>query len=407
MQRVGRDRTKNRRMPKGWAPSLSGTIYFRPTNKADKKIVRTLTGGPLSLRLGATHDEAVATFSRLIVAARECRAEVVRGQVSEIIDRARRDYLPRIENEETRAWRSAHIDELEREFASRRFARNVYDATKAPAGTFLVAVDVQAWIDRGRALRHVAVNRAAQTGRIVWKEARRRWGLTEYNPFEGLEGNRERARETLPDDRAHFFKVYRALDPPARFVLALGRYYGRRPGEARRIEVAGVDADGVHTVRGKRARDLIISWDDHIDSCGRSRPGRLRKMVARAMRWRGKVIRPAKVWKNGQRPKEKKVVSTKLLINRRGRALSKTGFQSAFRRAMAEVGLVEHLGEAMLAGRLVQRTRRAFNPNDTRAKRASTLPRGIATDVLAHDEERTTETVYRRGPKIINLRGQK
>lgn len=407
MPRVGRDRTKNRRMPKGWAPSASGTIYFRPTNAADKKIVRALTGGPLSLRLGATHDEAVAAFSRLIVAGRDRQTEVVPGHVSEIIDRARRDYLPRLENEETRAWRAGHIDELEREFASRRYARNVYDATKAPAGTFLVAMEVQAWIDRGRAARHVAVNRAAQTGRIVWKEARRRWGLTEYNPFEGLESNRERARETLPDDKAHFFKVYRALDPPARFVLALGRYYGRRPGEARRIELAGVDDDGLHTVRGKRARDLIILWDDHMDSCGRVRPGRLRKMVLRALRWRETVIRPKKVWKNGKRRKPLRVVSTKLLINRRGREISKSGFATEFRRAMAAVGLVEQLGEAMLAGRLVQRTRRAFNPNDARAKRASTLPRGIATDVLAHDEERTTETVYRRGPKIINLRGQK
>lgn len=286
----------------------------------------------------------------------------------------------------------------------------MYDATKSAPGTFLVAMDVQRYVDEN-GHRHVAVNRAAQTGRIIWKEARRRWGLTEYNPFEGLDHNEEEPREVLPDDRDHFFKVYRALDPPARFVLALGRYYGRRRGEALRIELGGIDAGGVHTVRGKRARELVLEWDDMTlerpDGSTVTRPGRLRKMVARALRWREEVVRPTKVWKNGKRRSAPRVVSTKLLINRRGRALSPTGFNTAFRRGMERVGLVEQLGEAMLGGRLVQRTRRAFNPNDTRAKRASTLSRAQAVEVLAHDDARTTETVYRRGPKIISLKGQK
>ena len=69
MLRVGRNREKNKRMPKGWAPSASGVIYFRPTNAGDREIVKAITKGPLSLRLGATMDEASTTFARLIVAA--------------------------------------------------------------------------------------------------------------------------------------------------------------------------------------------------------------------------------------------------------------------------------------------------------------------------------------------------
>lgn len=64
MARVGRNRNKNLRMPVGWAPSPSGVIYFRPTNQADRAIVRAITGGRLSLRLGATHDEAAAAGLR-------------------------------------------------------------------------------------------------------------------------------------------------------------------------------------------------------------------------------------------------------------------------------------------------------------------------------------------------------
>lgn len=415
MPRVGRDRTKNQRMPLGWGYGARSkrtgvrTIYFRPTNKADKKIVRTITGGPLSIRLGATHDEAATTYAALIVAARGNESEVIPGHVSELVDCARRKYLPKIKNEETRAWRARHVDELEREFGKRPYARNVIDVTKAP-GRYLSAMDMQGFLDRNAETRPVSANRAMQTWRILWKEARRRWGLTEYNPCVGLEENDEVPREVLPDDRDHFFKAYRALDPPSRFVLALGRYYGRRRGEALRIELSGIREDGVHTVRGKRKRELIIVWDDIVlersDGTKVKAPGRLRKMVARAMRWRESVIRPQKVWRNGKRRAAPRVVATTLLINRRGRKLSPTGFMSTFRRAMQRVGLVTVLGEEMVNGKMRTRTRRAFNPNDTRAKRATTLSRQDAVDVLAHDDARTTETVYRRGPKVIDMGGR-
>ncbi len=398
MRRVGRNREKHTRMPLGWAlgprSKRTGlrTIYFRPTNAGDREIVLAITGKALSLRLGATFDEAHTTFDRLIVSARKKQTGFAPGYVSELVDFARRRYLKKIKNKETRDWRSRHIDELERTFGTRRYARNVYDATKAAPGTYLVAMDVQRHVDENADTRHVAVNRAVQTWKIVFDEARRRWGLTEYNPCAGLEPNEERSREILPDDRAHFFKVYRALDPASRFVLAMGRYYGRRRGEILRIEMSGLQQDGIHTIRGKRARELIILWDD-----------RLRRMVARALRWRESVIRPQKVWKNGKKPAAPRVIATTLLINRRGRKLTGSGFTTAFRRAMERVGLVVELGEDAKGRR---RTQRAFNPNDTRAKRASTLARGHATEVLAHDDERTTETIYRRGPKIIDLRGK-
>lgn len=414
MPRVGRNRSKHLRMPVGWEPKASG-IYFRPTNAADVKIVVAITGGPKSLLLGATVDEAHRGDSwKRILAARVKETEVVEGEVSEILDRARRDYLPKIKNPETRAWRARHVDELDREFGKLRYARNVYDATKAKPGTHLVAMNVQAFLDRNAETRPAAANRCVQTGRIVWAEARRRWGLTEYNPFEGLQNNEELPREAMPDDRT-LFRVMRRMSPPGRFILALGRYYGRRPGEARAIDVTGVDAEGVHTVRlknKKRTRELILEWDDvqigeAPDGSAIMRPGRLRKMVARALRWRAKVIRPEKVWKNGRRPKAPAVVSTKLLINRRGRAVSKTGYQSEFRDVMAALGLVEDLGTAFVGGREVRRTRRAFNVNDTRAKRATTLPKGHATEVLAHDEQRTTEEHYRRGPIRIRVRDER
>jgi hypothetical protein len=198
MLRVGRNRKKYQRMPKGWAPAASGIIYFRPTNKADKESVRALTGGKLCLRLG-TEDEAHANpLWQRVVAARVKMTDAKPGFVSEIIDRARRSYLPRIQNAETRAWRSRHIDEIEKLWGAFRYARTANDA-KAGA---LLAMDVQRHVDECAETRPVAVNRLVQTGEQVWKDARRRWGLTEYNPFHGIQTNPEAPRDVLPDDKA-------------------------------------------------------------------------------------------------------------------------------------------------------------------------------------------------------------
>jgi hypothetical protein len=102
MARVGRTRQKNSRLPKGWSPAKNGVIYFRPTSKADAEIVRAITGGPLSLRLGATHDEAAATYARLIVKPRLQADTAEPGTVADLCRRARLDFLPKIKSDKTR-----------------------------------------------------------------------------------------------------------------------------------------------------------------------------------------------------------------------------------------------------------------------------------------------------------------
>lgn len=145
MARVGRNRHKNLRMPVGWAPSPSGVIYFRPTNQADRAIVRAITGGRLSLRLGATHDEAAETFARTIVAARRRATAAEPGTVAEIVARARESMLPTIEHPKTREDRGRHLDELDRLFGRRRYARSVHDVARDPS--LLSAADMQTYLD--------------------------------------------------------------------------------------------------------------------------------------------------------------------------------------------------------------------------------------------------------------------
>jgi hypothetical protein len=92
-------------MPKGWAPAKSGAIYFRPTNAEDRAIVKALA--PLSLKLGNRRGRSHRSdlWRRCSQLGRE-DAGAKPGTVAELVERAKRSYLPRIQNLETRAWRA-------------------------------------------------------------------------------------------------------------------------------------------------------------------------------------------------------------------------------------------------------------------------------------------------------------
>lgn len=369
---MGRTRSRNRRFPVGWK-KVAGIIYFVPTNAGDREIVRTLTGKG-SLRLGRTHDEAAEAYARLIVKARTRRDEAEPGTVAEICERAEREFLPSIADEGTRKERARHLRVLLEKFGTKRYARDVFEASRDRSMTFLRAMDVQKHLHDCAKSRPVASNREVRTWELVFQWARAPWGLTEYNPASGLQHNDEKPRRVLPEDE-QIFQLYRHLDCPGRFMVAMIRYYGRRKVELLGLKMSDVQDDGIHFKRGKdaEARPILVVWDR-----------RLRKMVARLMRWREEVIRPTR----GKR-KAPAVVSTALLLNRRGGAYTVTGFNSARKRAMVAAGI---------AG--------AFTFHDMRKSRAQTLEREKAVTVLAHDDPRTTAAVYRPGPIVVDLRDE-
>lgn len=120
---------------------------------------------------------------------------------------------------------------LEEKFASRRFARNVFEASRDFSGGMLRAMDIQRHPFDCKGSRPVAANREVRTWELVFTWARAPWGLTEYNPCSGLLMSEEKPRDVLPADE-DILKLYRWLDPPARFMVALNRYYGRRKVES-------------------------------------------------------------------------------------------------------------------------------------------------------------------------------
>jgi hypothetical protein len=404
MARVGRNRTKNRRLPTGWFYGARSkrtgrrAIYFRGMNAADRKIVLAITGKANCLRLAETddpagHNAAATVYAQKIVAARETTPKEIKpGTVAEICELGRREYLPTVENPKTKKERERHIDELDALFGARRYARNVYEASRDTAGVYFRAMDVQAEIFKFKGKRgNTSVNRRVRSWEILFQWARAPWGLTEYNPCSGLMENDEKPRKVVPKDE-DIFKLYRWLDPPARFMVVLIRYYGRRKVEQLELELADAQDDGIHMRRGKDAesKPIILKWDP-----------RLRKHYARVLRWRAKVLRPlieAKV-----RDIERKL-PTALLLNRRGRPYTESGFNSARRRAMERSGLAVFVGEVEVNGKKIKRWSRPFTFHDNRKARAEdNLTLDEAQNVLAHDEQRTTAVIYRPGAIVVDM----
>lgn len=406
MARVGRDRTKNKRLPIGWFYGTRAKrtgrrpIYFRGMNAVDRKIVMAITGNANCLRLAETddptgHNAAATTYAQKIVAARDSTPKEVKpGTIAEICEFARREYLPTEKNPKTKKERERHLNTLERLFGARRYARNVYEASRDTEGIFMRAMDVQKHLFDHNKNGPVSANRRVRTWEIVFQWARAPWGLTEYNPCSGLMFHEEKPRRVVPED-ADIFKLYRWLDPPARFMMVLIRYYGRRKVEQLGLELVDAKEDGIHMRRGKDedSKPIILKWDP-----------RLRKAYARLMRWRAKVLRPlidAKV-----RDIERKL-PTALLLNRRGRPYTESGFNSARRRAMERSGLAVFLGEEIVNGKKVKRWSRPFTFHDNRKSRAHDgLTLAEAQNVLAHDEQRTTSAVYRPGAIVVDMNAE-
>jgi site-specific recombinase XerD len=388
----GRKREKNRRFPLGWK-LVDGVIHFVATNAGDRAIVQSLTGGKNSIRLGRTHEEASEAHYRLIVSRRKERDEAEPGTVRAlcVLARQEKEFLSEIEVKKTRVERTRHIRDLERLFGDKRVARSPNEAGHDTAGVFLRAMHVQMHVTDSKPTRPVAVNREVRTWELLFQWARGK-GLTEYNPARDLILPEEKPRQVLPLDK-DFFKVYRRLDPPARFMAALIRFYGRRKVEILGLKMSDVNELGIEFLRGKDkdSREIFIEWDP-----------RLRRMYERAMRWREEVIRPTKAlrrdnthniferehptWTKRVKRKIPLEVSDALILNRRGGGYTETGFNSAWRRAMKE---------AKLAG--------VFTFHDLRKACGQELERGHAQTVLAHDDPRTTNKIYRPGAIVINM----
>ncbi len=178
-----------------------------------------------------------------------------------------------------------------------------------------------------------------------------RMGLCNDNPCLRIERNKEKARdrEVTWDD---FDAVYGIADVATQCAMDLAWMTGLREGIVLRVRLADFKDDGLHAVTNKRAKRVVFEWTDD-----------LRRLVERARSARGKVT------------------SVYLICNREGQPYTQSGFQSNWRRHMQKA-LKRELIKAPYT----------FHDLRSLAADESANP----TELLQHDDPRTTRRVYRR-----------
>lgn len=198
--------------------------------------------------------------------------------------------------------------------------------------------------------------------------AKARWGLTEYNPCLQVEFNEETPRDVYRTD-ADLVAVYAKASPVLQVMMGLAQMHGPRRGMLLRLDLADITNEGLRFTmnkkkRGAPVRRQLVRWTDE-----------LRAVIARALELRKEV--------RGGQKEIADLATAPLFLNRLGKRVSVSGFNSMWQRAARAAGFKAH----------------EFHFHDLRAKSASDAPsEAIAQDMLGHTDPRTTRTVYRRKP---------
>ena len=295
------------------------------------------------------------------------------GTVSELVARARIDMLPAYRSRKSREEAERYLDAIDAEFGSRRYAR--HEAEAATGAKFLRRHEVQAWL-HGRRERlpgsdrpangPVAANRMVTIMGRVFALASSLWGLTEYNPAQGLQHNQENPRDQIPD-QSQFDAMYGEVPEWMRCAMLIARDYARRRGEILQLAESDVLDKHLRFTRGKerngrKPKEILIEWDEHLHA-----------IVQRLQAWKAKVE-----YQTGKK-------SFRLLVNKRGGPVTEDGWNSVWRRAALKAGIT--LGD--------------FHYHDLRAVKPSGLDdERQAQHLLAHESAQSTK-VYRRGPHVI------
>lgn len=383
MARVGRHRNKIKDLPLGVYP-VKGRYYVRPVNEEMRRIFAVAFPGKRCAPLGPDKLEARKTWVRLFVTdipKKPCTA----GTVAELIDRYEVDVLPGL-HARTKAEHERYCKNLRRVFGAMRYARSEAEASTGP---FVRSIDITRHLRAeakrqvfrkigGRQVliadgRPVAANKEIQCLSRIFRLAKTEWGYTEYNPCLQIEFNHERPREEYQDDEA-FMRVYAKALPLLQCMMDLAQMNGARRGMLLSLSLADCDLNGPGVWftpnkrrRGASVKRKLASWTDD-----------LRAVIERALALRAKV-------RGGQKDVDD-LATAPLFLNRFGKAVSETGFNSMWGRARRAAGFGKH----------------AFHFHDIKAKALSDSP--TLEDAMKrgdHVEPRTTRRVYTRKPDVV------
>jgi integrase len=197
------------------------------------------------------------------------------------------------------------------------------------------------------------------------------WRVVRENPCRHVPRIAEPARVRYVTD-AEFAAVYQFASPTLQCAMDLATMTGQREGDLLRLARDQLTTEGIafrigkskrrHPRHGKiveTAKQLTVQWSPTL------------KAVIGRLQTLGPDIRPT------------------LLCNRQGMPFTESGFRSNW----------HHLMQKAVASKVITEP---FTFHDLRAKSASDAASpGDATELLAHDDPRTTRKVYLRKPRRV------
>ena len=365
MATVGRPRKKSKDLPLGIYP-VKGRFYVRPVNAEMRRIFAVAFPGKKCAALGADKIAARKAWVKIFVT--DVPLESVQiGTVAEIIERYERDIVPTL-HPKTKPEHARYCKNLKAEFGARSYAKSEVEAA---TGKFLRSMNVTQYLRKHEAARPVAANKEVQCFSRIFRLAKTLWGYTEYNPCLQVEYNVETPRDEYQDDAA-FMKVYDKAPPVLQCMMDLAQMHAARRGMLIKATLACITGEGLLLPLNKKKkadtqRYQLIRWTDD-----------LRAVIARAMELRAKV-------RGGQ----KEIAdhsSAPLFLNRLGKAISETGFNSMWQRARIEGGFGTH----------------EFHFHDIKAKSMSDSPDALnAMERGGHTDLRMAKKVYLRKPTEV------
>lgn len=381
MRPVGRQRKNIKDLPLGVYP-VSGRYYVRPVNEQMRRIFDVAFPGKKSAPLGPDKHEARKLWVKLFVTDLP-PDDAETGTVSELIDRYVREITPAL-HEKTGAEHKRYCKSLKVAFGLRHYARSEVEAA---SGNFLRSLDITRYL-RSEAKRQVfrsfgdkqtmiadgrpvAANKEIQCLSRIFRLAKTEWGYTEYNPCLQVEYNPEAPRDEYHDDDA-FMKVYEKAYPVMQCMMDLAQMHGARRGMLIKMSLACIKPDGLLLPINKKKpsdpqRYQKIMWSEG-----------LRHVIDRALELRQKV--------RGGKKDVADLDTAPLFLNRFGKAITETGFNSDWQRTRRRAGFGKH----------------QFHFHDIKAKSVSDSPNEIdAMNRGGHMDMRTTRAVYRRKPIVV------
>ncbi|MET3441346.1 integrase [Variovorax paradoxus] len=358
-----RPRTVNRKipdLPRGMR-KVGAVWYWRGTDSLTKEIEAKLREAGLRMRCGTTPVQARVWWEKHVSPALVAAVpdDDVVGTVEEVIRKYEADELPTIKRDATRKEYEGRIRRLRLKFKAKRYAKT---EVQAMLPGYLSAVVITQHLHENRD-RAASANKDIQLLSRMFRLARVRWGLTTFNPCDGIEYLPETPRDQYVSDE-RYAEIYGVASPVLQCMLEISTQTGAREGMIFDIRIGDFNEAQIELRVTKKRNDK-----GYITKAYSMTPD-LWQALTRALELRKK-----------NRGGAASLPSDYLFITKQGKPYGKEAFKTLWGAVRKKLGLQP----------------REITFHDMRAKAASDSDSDVsAQELLHHEDVKVTKRVYRR-----------